>query len=237
MAVWTLGGQVLVSKFSERKIRWDKIISNHWKITGKYKRWTWTRCKESLRKTTLSWKAFWKSTVSTAWSDVPGGFEIIFFPTFLTSCFPGCAHLLRSTGSSCVSSSLASSSALPASSPPSPFAASTQSEISNHPLKTALKSLLKVRFQTTHWKKHWKILCCLYSKWDSKPPIESSIEKSLPRYKRRIRRSNIKIVEAPVRALIPASLPPGSYALSNLSPLQLMISLKARSLLSLKFKV
>ena len=31
-----------------------------------------------------------------------------------------------------------------------------------------------------------------------------------PRYKRRIRRSNIKIVEAPVRALIPASLPPGS---------------------------
>ena len=36
-------------------------------------------------------------------------------------------------------------------------------------------------------------LCCLYSK-----------------YKRRIRRSNIKIVEAPVRALIPASLPPGS---------------------------
>ena len=29
------------------------------------------------------------------------------------------------------------------------------------------------------------------------------------RYKRRIRRSNIKIVEAPVRALIPASLPPG----------------------------
>ena len=35
-------------------------------------------------------------------------------------------------------------------------------------------------------------LCCLYSK-----------------YKRRIRRSNIKIVEAPVRALIPASLPPG----------------------------
>ena len=30
------------------------------------------------------------------------------------------------------------------------------------------------------------------------------------RYKRRIRRSNIKIVEAPVRALIPASLPPGS---------------------------
>jgi len=36
-------------------------------------------------------------------------------------------------------------------------------------------------------------ICCLYSK-----------------YKRRIRRSNIKIVEAPVRALIPASLPPGS---------------------------
>merc|ERR1712203_315374 len=36
-------------------------------------------------------------------------------------------------------------------------------------------------------------LCCLYSK-----------------YKRRIRLSNIKIVEAPVRALIPASLPPGS---------------------------
>ena len=30
------------------------------------------------------------------------------------------------------------------------------------------------------------------------------------RYKRGIRRSNIKIVEAPVRALIPASLPPGS---------------------------
>lgn len=30
------------------------------------------------------------------------------------------------------------------------------------------------------------------------------------RYKRLIRRSNIKIVEAPVRALIPASLPPGS---------------------------
>ena len=59
-----------------------------------------------------------------------------FFPTFLTSsCFPGCAHLLRSTGSSCASSSSASSSALPASSPPSPFAASTQSEISNHPLK------------------------------------------------------------------------------------------------------
>jgi len=37
------------------------------------------------------------------------------------------------------------------------------------------------------------VVCCLYSK-----------------YKRRIRRSNIKIVEAPVRALIPASLPPGS---------------------------
>jgi len=37
------------------------------------------------------------------------------------------------------------------------------------------------------------VICCLYSK-----------------YKRRIRRSNIKIVEAPVRALIPASLPPGS---------------------------
>jgi hypothetical protein len=37
------------------------------------------------------------------------------------------------------------------------------------------------------------VLCCLYSK-----------------YKRRIRRSNIKIIEAPVRALIPASLPPGS---------------------------
>ena len=35
------------------------------------------------------------------------------------------------------------------------------------------------------------------------------------RYKRRIRRSNIKIVEAPVRALIPASLPPGSYIHSN----------------------
>jgi len=37
------------------------------------------------------------------------------------------------------------------------------------------------------------VVCCLYSK-----------------YKRRIQRSNIKIVEAPVRALIPASLPPGS---------------------------
>lgn len=36
-------------------------------------------------------------------------------------------------------------------------------------------------------------ICCLYSK-----------------YKRRLRRSNIRIVEAPVRALIPASLPPGS---------------------------
>ena len=42
-------------------------------------------------------------------------------------------------------------------------------------------------------------LCCLYSK-----------------YKRRIRRSNIKIVEAPVRALIPASLPPGSNIYSVL---------------------
>ena len=39
-------------------------------------------------------------------------------------------------------------------------------------------------------------LCCLYSK-----------------YKRRIRRSNIKIVEAPVRALIPASLPPGKISM------------------------
>ena len=39
------------------------------------------------------------------------------------------------------------------------------------------------------------------------------------RYKRRIRRSNIKIVEAPVRALIPASLPPGSYIHSNSSHL------------------
>ena len=32
----------------------------------------------------------------------------------------------------------------------------------------------------------------------------------LLRYRRRIRRNNIRIVEAPVRALIPASLPPGS---------------------------
>ena len=46
---------------------------------------------------------------------------------------------------------------------------------------------------------------------DAKP--ELSFPKNLTfffRYKRRIRRSNIKIVEAPVRALIPASLPPGS---------------------------
>lgn len=37
------------------------------------------------------------------------------------------------------------------------------------------------------------VICCLYSK-----------------YKRKIRRNDIKIVEAPVRALIPTSLPPGS---------------------------
>ena len=46
---------------------------------------------------------------------------------------------------------------------------------------------------------------------------------ALFRYKRRIRRSNIKIVEAPVRALIPASLPPGilidpSWSLSQKFP-------------------
>ena len=71
-------------------------------------------------------------------------------------------------------------------------------------------------------------LCCLYSKWglhfeknlsaendhhkgniEKMITIKATLKMASFRYKRRIRRSNIKIVEAPVRALIPASLPPG----------------------------
>jgi len=44
-------------------------------------------------------------------------------------------------------------------------------------------------------------LCCLFGK-----------------YKRRIRRQNIRIVEAPVRAIIPTSLPPGSISGHPISP-------------------
>ena len=64
-------------------------------------------------------------------------------------------------------------------------------------------------------------LCCLYSKWVFETNAREwrvALWMFGTRYKRRIRRSNIKIVEAPVRALIPASLPPGSNIYLNSSP-------------------